>query len=153
MIQFSRCEFSDVFGTWRNLLWPDRESAIESHSVMTWPGSDQPEYDMSVFEYDATFWCARSGSDIIAVNSGHRTSQTDYRTRGIWVDPKHRLCDISQTLFALVTAQAVSEHCDRLWSLPRQSAIRAYTKAGFVTVGDYIQTETSDANIYAEKLL
>ena len=153
MIEFSQCEFTDVFGIWRNLLWPDRESAIESHSVMTWPESDQPEYDMSVFEYDATFWCARSGSDIIAVNSGHRTSQTEYRTRGIWVDPRHRLCDISQTLFALVTAQAVSEHCDRLWSLPRQSAIRAYTKAGFVTVGDYIQTETSDANIYAEKMI
>lgn len=153
MIEFSQCEFSDVFGIWRNLLWPDRESAIESHSAMTWPWSDQPEYDMSVFEYDATFWCARSGSDIIAVNSGHRTSQTDYRTRGIWVDPKHRLSDISQTLFALVTAQAVTEHCDRLWSLPRQSAIKAYTKSGFVPRGEYIETETSDANIYAEKIL
>jgi hypothetical protein len=56
-------------------------------------------------------------------------------------------------LFALLTHQAQIEGCDKVWSIPRKSALQAYTNAGFQTVGDFIETETSEANIYAYKFL
>jgi hypothetical protein len=47
--------------------------------------------------------------------------------------------------------QAMSEGCEMIWSIPRKTALKAYTKFGFQTVGDYFGTETSDANIYVIK--
>lgn len=150
---FRKTTFEHILPVWQNKLWSGRKSTIETHSVMTWPWNDQPCHDMAIFEYPATFWCATSADQIIAVISGHKTSDCHYRTRGIWVDPDYRLCGVSQTLFLLVTAQAQLERCKKLWSLPKQSAIRAYTKAGFTTVGDYFVTEMSVSNIYAQKNL
>jgi N-acetylglutamate synthase-like GNAT family acetyltransferase len=150
---YRKTTFEHILPVWENNLWPGRKSAIETHSVMTWPWSEQPRYDMSIFEYPATFWCATNQDKVIAVISGHKTSQKHYRTRGIWVDSDHRLRGISQMLFLLVGAQAKLEHCNKLWSLPKQSAIRAYTKAGFITEGDYFVTEMSVSNIYAQKNL
>jgi hypothetical protein len=49
--------------------------------------------------------------------------------------------------------QAILEKCEMIWSIPRKTALPAYTKFGFETVGDYIVTETSEANIYVKLLL
>jgi hypothetical protein len=49
--------------------------------------------------------------------------------------------------------QAKVEGCEMLWSIPRKLALPAYTKFGFETVGDYIVTETSEANIYVSLAL
>ena len=43
--------------------------------------------------------------------------------------------------------------CEMCWSIPRKTALSAYTKFGFNTVGGYIETETADANIYVTCLL
>jgi len=138
---------------WQNQLWPDRPD-IETHSAMTWPG-DYPDntHDMSIFLYDVTYWGAYQDSDLVGVNSGHRTSPEHYRSRGLWVDPAHRLQGISKQLFSQTQAQAVSEGCIMIWSLPRMSAIRAYQSAGFVTQGMPIKTQTSNANIYVKKII
>jgi hypothetical protein len=56
-------------------------------------------------------------------------------------------------LFLLTAHQAKIEGCELLWSIPRKTALPAYTKFGFETVGDYIITETSDANIYVKLAL
>ena len=45
--------------------------------------------------------------------------------------------------------QAQLEKCEMIWSIPRKTALPAYEKFGFSTVGDYLKTETADANIYA----
>ena len=91
MISTELCEFSDVEPIWRSELWPHRLSAIQSHSAMQWPyGEVLSEYNPDVYDYPATFVCVKSDSDIIAVNSGHRTTPEYYRTRGIWVHPDHR---------------------------------------------------------------
>lgn len=148
----TQISFEQIVRVWQNELWPDRESPIETHSAMTWPFSwPEKEFDMSIFDYDATFFGVFSKQKLIGVNSGHRSSEVEYRSRGIWVDPSFRKTGVSQLLFDMTQDQAMSEGCDMMWSIPRKTALPAYTKFGFMTVGDYFETETSDANIYVIK--
>jgi GNAT superfamily N-acetyltransferase len=154
MILTKRITFEEILPIWKQQLWPDRESAIEPMSAMTWPFDGDPApIDMAIFDYTPTFWGVYIDDKLVGVNSGHRTTDQAYRSRGIWVDPAHRGKRISQTLFAVLTNQATIEGCDKVWSIPRKSALQAYTNAGFQTVGDFIVTETSEANIYAYKFL
>jgi GNAT superfamily N-acetyltransferase len=149
-----RLSFDQILDIWQMKLWPNRTSAIETHSAMTWPYEGAPEeYDMNVFKYPATFWGLFIDEKLVGVNSGHKTSDTQYRSRGIWVDPDYRKQGIAQNLFNMTKHQAILEKCEMIWSIPRKTALPAYTKFGFETVGDYIVTETSEANIYVKLLL
>ncbi len=146
--------FEQIQPIWQHKLWPERQSIIETHSAMTWPyeGNPQP-HDIEVFKYPATFFGAFIENNLVGVNSGHKTTGRHYRSRGIWVDPEYRLKGVSQELFNATKEQALKEECDLLWSIPRKTALSAYTKFGFETVGGFITTETSDANIYVKMLL
>ena len=149
-----RLSFDQILDIWQKKLWPNRTSAIETHSAMTWPYEGAPEeYDMNVFKYPATFWGLFIDEKLVGVNSGHKTSDTQYRSRGIWVDPDYRKQGIAQNLFNMTKHQAILEKCEMIWSIPRKTALPAYTKFGFETVGDYIVTETSEANIYVRRSL
>lgn len=141
--------FDTILPLWQSKLWPNRASAIEPLSAMTWPFEGCPDpIDMSIFSYEPTFWGVFDGDKIVGVNSGHRTTDWQYRSRGIWVNPDYRGQGIADLLFTALQQQAAHEDCEMLWSIPRKTALKAYTKFGFSTVGDYIQTETADANIY-----
>ena len=149
-----RLNFKTVESIWSTKLWPNRTSAIETHSAMTWPFEGNPEsIDMNIFNYPATFWGVYLDDKLVGVNSGHKTTDEQYRSRGIWVDPEYRKRGVAQMLFLLTAHQAKIEGCELLWSIPRKTALPAYTKFGFETVGDYIITETSDANIYVKLAL
>jgi GNAT superfamily N-acetyltransferase len=150
-MRLERLDFNTIKTIWENNLWPNRSSAIETHSVMTWPYEGNPEqYDMDIFNYPATFWGAYLDNKLVGVNSGHKTTDKQYRSRGIWVNPEYRKRGVAQMLFLMTAHQAKVEGCEMLWSIPRKTALPAYTKFGFETVGDYIVTETSEANIYVK---
>jgi GNAT superfamily N-acetyltransferase len=150
----TKISFEDILPIWENKLWPNRESAIEGVSAMTWPYEGNPDpIDMNIFDYQPTFYGVYIDNKLVGVNSGHRTSDAQYRSRGIWVDPEYRKKGVAQLLFVLTEHQARIEQCEMLWSIPRKTALTAYTKFGFTTVGDFIITETADANIYVKKVL
>jgi GNAT superfamily N-acetyltransferase len=150
-MRLERLDFNTIKTIWENNLWPNRSSAIETHSVMTWPYEGNPEqYDMDIFNYPATFWGAYLDNKLVGVNSGHKTTDKQYRSRGIWVNPEYIKRGVAQMLFLMTAHQAKVEGCEMLWSIPRKTALPAYTKFGFETVGDYIVTETSEANIYVK---
>ncbi len=150
----TKISFEDILPIWENKLWPNRESAIEGVSAMTWPYEGNPEpIDMNIFDYQPTFYGVFMDNKLVGVNSGHRTTDTQYRSRGIWVDPDYRKRGVAQLLFVLTEHQARIEKCEMMWSIPRKTALTAYTKFGFTTVGDFIVTETADANIYVKKVL
>jgi len=150
-MEIKRLPFDTINYIWKNYLWVDRKSAIESHSAMTWPFENNPnEFDMNIFNYPASFFGIKVDGKLIAVNSGHKTSETQYRSRGIWIDPKFRRQGLSQLLFNSVKEQAILEGCNMIWSLPRKTALSAYTKFGFKPMGDFLSTETSDSNIYVK---
>ena len=147
--------FEDILPLWKTELWPNRESAIEPMSVMTWPYEGDPdEYDMSIMEkFQPTFVGVEIDGKLVGVNSGHRTSDRHYRSRGIWVSPAYRELGIAQTLFNLTELQAITEGCEMLWSIPRETALSSYTRFGFETVGGFIETETSVSNVYVRTFL
>ena len=150
----TKISFDTILPIWQDKLWPNRQSAIEPMSAMTWPFEGAPDpIDMNIFNYMPTFWGVYIDDKLVGVNSGHRTDHTQYRSRGIWVDPDYRGRGIAQQLFTLTEHQALVEGSLLLWSIPRKTALPAYTKFGFETVGDYIITETSDANIYVKLAL
>lgn len=149
-----RVDFETVLPLWTIKLWPGRSSPIEPLSAMTWPFEGDPQpINMSIFEYEPSFWAVFDEDTIVGVNSGHRTTDWQYRSRGIWVDPNYRGKGIANLLFSSLQEQAVAESCEMIWSIPRKTALPAYTKFGFKTVGGYIETETADFNIYAIKRL
>lgn len=153
-MKIERLTFEQIFDVWNNKLWPDRQSPIETHSAMTWPfeGNPQP-IDMNIFTYTPTFWGMFIDNKLIGVNSGHKTSDTQYRSRGIWVDPEYRGNGLAQYLFTITEHRAILEKCNMIWSIPRKTALSSYTNYGFDTVGDFIKTETSEANIYVKKII
>ena len=133
-----RLSFEQISSIGQKHLWENRQSPIESHSAMTWPhDGNELEYDMKIFEYKPTFFGVYSKSDLVGVNSGHRTKDNLYRSRGIWVSPNFRKTGVSQILFDMTESQAKIEGCDTIWSIPRKSALPAYTKFGFQTVGNF----------------
>ena len=153
-MRIERLDFKTIENIWKKELWPNRTSAIETHSAMTWPfGGDPEPIDMNIFTYEPTFLGAYIDNKLVGVNSGHRTSEDQYRSRGVWVNPDYRKQGVSQMLFQMTAHQAKIEGCEMLWSIPRKTALPAYTKFGFETVGDYIITETSEANIYTKLIL
>jgi len=153
-MQTKRITFNDILPVWSAQLWPNRTSAIEEVSAMTWPfEGDPPLIDMGIFEYAPTFWGVYLDGKLIGVNSGHRTTPDQYRSRGIWVDSSHRSRGVAQVLFTMTEHQSMIEGCEMIWSIPRKTALSSYTKFGFETVGGYIETETSDANIYVKKFV
>ena len=153
-MKIERLTFEQIFDVWNDKLWPNRQSPIETHSAMTWPfeGSPRP-IDMNIFTYTPTFWGMFIDNKLVGVNSGHKTSDTQYRSRGIWVDPEYRGNGLAQYLFTITEHRAILEKCNMIWSIPRKTALSSYTNYGFDTVGDFIKTETSEANIYVKKII
>jgi GNAT superfamily N-acetyltransferase len=128
-------DFETILPIWEEKLWPNRESEIKSMSSMMYQGG----YDMSIYEkYEPTFFAVYNVvNEIVGVNSGHRTSNDLYRSRGIWVDPRYRLKGVSGILFCELHGQAMREGCTAIWSIPRQIALPAYEKYGFKQTSDF----------------
>jgi len=131
----SLIEFEDIKDIWTNKLWPNRESEIKSMSSMTYKGG----YDMEIYKkYLPTFFAVyNNNGKIIGVNSGHRTTDELYRSRGIWVDPAYRNQGVAGILFCETFGQAMKEQCKSVWSVPRKDALSAYKKVGFEQTSDF----------------
>jgi GNAT superfamily N-acetyltransferase len=131
--------FQEILPIWQNKLWPNRVSKIETHSAMTWPYTHpvQP-YSMDVFNYPATFFGIVDQDTLVAVNSGHLTTQQEYRSRGLWVDPDYRGMGLAQIILLATINEAKKEGASMIWSIPRLTALPAYERVGFKTVGDRV---------------
>jgi GNAT superfamily N-acetyltransferase len=140
--------FTDIDFIWREHLWPMRTSAYETHSAMTWPYTSEQVYDMSIFDYEAIYWGCYDSDRLVGVNSGHATSESEYRSRGLWVDPDYRSQGMGITLLTKTVMYAESQGYEMVWSLPRVSALPTYHTVGFQDQGPVISTETSDQNQY-----
>lgn len=131
----SQVEFKDIKDIWSEKLWPNRSSTIKSMSSTMYKGG----YDMQIYEkYLPTFFAVyNNAGDIIGVNSGHRTTDSLYRSRGIWVDPAYRNQGVAGILFCETFGQAMQERCEAVWSAPRKDALPAYEKVGFQQTSDF----------------
>lgn len=128
-------DFETILPIWEEKLWPNRESEIKPMSSMMYKGG----FDMDIYNlYEPTFFAVyNNAGQIIGVNSGHRTEQRLYRSRGIWVNPLYRKKGVAGVLFCELHGQAMKEECTAIWSIPRKKALPAYEKYGFEQTSDF----------------
>ena len=91
--------FEEIYPIWRDKLCPERISKIKPMSSLCWQLPNEIIKDNSIFErYSPTFWVVKDNEKIIGVNSGFKTSDKVYRSRGLYVDLEYRNQGISQIL-------------------------------------------------------
>lgn len=142
-------KFSQILPFWKNKLWPDRLSAIETNSAMNY----QEGYCIENMQYRPTFFGYFKGKEIIAVNSGHKCTGNNYRSRGLWVNEEYRNLGIGKKLLLKTIEQARKENCSFIWSYPRKTSWPTYESVGFNLTTDWEESETSEANAYCLLLI
>jgi GNAT superfamily N-acetyltransferase len=109
---------------------------------------------MRILSYPAYFFGVYDNDTLIAVNSGYLTTDTEFRSRGLWVDTAYRGMGIAQQLLLTTIQQAQLSGASMIWSIPRLTAVPAYERAGFITVGEPISEQVEfGPNIYCVKEL
>jgi GNAT superfamily N-acetyltransferase len=139
MMSFGKIEkisFRQTYPIWDKYLWPDRVSEITPTSAMSFMGG----YDLQNMT-SPTFFAYMIDSEIAGVNSGHRTMNDGYRSRGLYVLEKFRGKGIGTALLKATIEQAVKEEASLCWSYPKDTSWNTYAKAGFTLVSDWESAE------------
>ena len=132
--------FDEIYDTWHDRLWPNRVSKIEPMSSLYWQHPNTIIKDKTIFDkYSPTFWVIRNEDKIVGVNSGFRTEEKVYRSRGLYVDLEYRCQGLSQILLRKAMDQGKREDCHWIWSMPRKTALPAYQKMGFKKRGKWLE--------------
>ena len=132
--------FDEIYDIWHDKLWTDRVSKIEPMSSLYWQLPNIITKDKTIFDkYFPTFWIIKREDEIIGVNSGFRTGEKVYRSRGLYVDAEYRNKGLSQLLLRQAVNQGKREDCHWIWSMPRKTALPAYQKMGFKKRGKWLK--------------
>ena len=138
--------WDQILDIWKNRLWSNRISSIEPNSAMEFLGG----YDMFNMSTTPTFFGLFVDNELVGVNSGHMCKNKHYRSRGLFVDPKHRGKKYGSMLLSRTIEQGRIESAELVWSLPRKTSFHAYEHAGFQLASDWFPTETSELNAYVK---
>lgn len=119
------------------MLWGDEIEIEEKNPRLLITG-----YDESILtndEWKVTFFGAEDDGKIVGVNSGFKTTPTQYRSRGLFVLPECRKQGIGSKLLQATCDQGEKEGAQVIWSYPRRNAMPCYNKVGFkiITKGDH----------------
>ena len=134
--------FEEIYDIWHDQLWPGRISKIESMSSLYWKSPRTVIKDKTIFKkYTPSFWAIKHGDEIIAVNSGFKTEERIYRSRGLYVYPDYRGQGLSAILLRQAILQGKKEQCHWIWSLPRKTALSAYQRVAFKKRGKWLDKE------------
>ena len=88
-------------------------------------------------KYTPTFFGVFDQGKLVGVNSGHKTKDDEYRSRGLWVDPICRGKKIAKILLQACINKSIDEGCSIVWTLPRQTSMPAYKSVGFEKESDW----------------
>ena len=131
--------FEEVYPVWSEELWPERVSKIEPMSSLYWKAPRDIIKDSSIFEkYIPTFFAIKEDNQIVGVNSGFRTDERIYRSRGVWVKEEYRSKGYGQVLLMQAIIQGKSEGCHWIWSMPRKEALPTYQGVGYKKRGKWL---------------
>lgn len=121
--------FEEIRPLWE-LLWPGRDDIRPMSSMI-----DNKDHDISIYEkYTAKYWGVFTDDthELIACNSGHPTSDTRFRSRGLYVKFGYGGKGLGQLLLKITIEHAIKEGFETIWSCPRESAMKTYQAVGFV---------------------
>jgi len=144
-IMITLINFDVIRPVWQVYLWPNRVSAIESHSAMIYKSND---YSMTNFQLPVEFFAIIIDDKIIGVNSCHMCSDGLARSRGLWVHSNFRGKGYGKMLLEETINFGVKQKAKGIWSFPRKTSWETYKSIGFNLTSEWIETETSEANAY-----
>ena len=134
--------WDEIYKIWREYLWPDRLTSIETHSAMLYSKG----YNIENFKFKVEYIGCFKENILVGVNSGHKTMDGGYRSRGLWVHPDHRGQGIGQILLRQIIEYR--NNAFFVWSYPRRTSWSTYQAVGFQLTSDWQSSDTSDANAY-----
>jgi GNAT superfamily N-acetyltransferase len=144
--EYFETTFEEIYDLWNEGLWTNRVSKIESRSSLSWDA--RLWRDMATFllpnrkrEYGSMnppSGLQGQEGKLIGVNSGFKTKDDIYRSRGLYVSPEHRGVGVSKMLLKLTINSAKQGGCRIIWTMPRKSALPAYESVGFHKIGGWI---------------
>ncbi|HRO68216.1 MAG TPA: GNAT family N-acetyltransferase [Pseudobdellovibrionaceae bacterium] len=125
--------FEEIFPLWRNELWKDREDPIRPLSSMTLSGG----YDMGIYRrFQPVFFGLFENGVLVGCNSCHPSSETEMRSRGLFIRESSRGKNGSRLLLKAAFEEARARGSLILWSYPRRASAGAYLSFGFVPTRD-----------------
>lgn len=123
-------DFATIHKIWSEYLWPGRESKIEPLSAI----SDDLSIDINIFRFKAYYLICKLKGNIIGVLSGHPTSESNYRLRGLFVAEEFRNQGVGTLLMQKQIEYAKSLNMKCVWLLGRIYREPLYTSLGFEVV-------------------
>lgn len=148
MKQVQPITFNEILPIWRDYLWPNRTSPIETNSAMNFMG----DHDMFNMSTPPTFFAYMIDGHIAGVNSGHMCINKEYRSRGLYVFEEYRGKGIGTLLLKATINRARIENAVMCWSYPKYSSWKTYERAGFELASEFEVSENG-TNAYCKILL
>lgn len=146
-------DFETILPIWTNLLWPGRTTPIRPVSTMLLLGG----YDMSILtkrlDEAQFFGVFDPDGDLAGVFSGHPTSESEYRGRGLYVRPDAEQQGIGSALVETVVNMASTVGCDIIWSLPRVPNVPFFQTCGFVPMSGPTNKFEFGPNVYMARAI
>ena len=151
MYSLCRISFEEIYDVWQTQLWPGRNKYDDINKISTLTiKKNKLEQQTYIKRYESTvvFFGLKYTShyykekeELVGVNSGVQCGFKLYRSRGLWINPKHRGLGLSEILLNSVVNEGKDRDCTEIWSLPRKDSLHAYLSAGFKKQGDWIKDD------------
>jgi len=149
MYSVCRISFEEIYDVWQTKLWPGMED-IKKLSTLTIKDNKLVVKKKYISRYLTTVACfglkytshyCEEKEEIVGVNSGAQCAFELYRSRGLWINPKHRGLGLSKILLNAVVNEGKNRRCTEIWSLPKKDSLHAYLSVGFEKQSDWIEDD------------
>ena len=128
-----RIDFETIQKVWRENLWIEGDSADKRYNRIKING----KFDQDMAEKTVMYWAYKLDDEIVGVNSGYKSCENYYRSRGLWVTPRFRGAGFAKSLLDVVIGESIFWNCKYVWSYPREESLGVYESMGFKKQGDF----------------
>ncbi len=112
---------------WKQDLWSYGDGADKKYIKMKMKG----KFDKTMAEKTIFYWAYKLDDKIVGINSGYKSCDNYYRSRGLWVDPRFRGAGFAKSLLDVVIGESIFWNCKYIWSYPREESLSVYESMGF----------------------
>ena len=128
-----RIDFETIQKVWRENLWVEGDSADKRYNRIKIDG----KFDQDMAEKTVMYWAYKLDDEIVGVNSGYKSCENYYRSRGLWVTPRFRGAGFAKSLLDVAIGESIFWNCKYIWSYPREESLGVYESMGFKKQGDF----------------
>jgi len=127
--------FEEIYPLWEE-LWRGRDFIKPQSSMCDFENQNMAIYDKCASgEWDSVFYGVFTDdtNELIACNSGYQSTETTFRSRGLYVKYGYGGKGIGQLLLQKTIDFAKEKNkYDFIWSFPRMTAVRTYEAVGYL---------------------